>query len=152
MNALTAKRLFLDMSLLEAAGIALGIGIGVITSSYQAPLDSSVDVSRYQNFGIMCGAVVGLGASSLGSIVYAATIRLLHQDYFRAKRYLIGCSLSGAVAAAVTFLVVNASGPSYGMVLREMRPVATDAVVSAIIGSIVGLSAGWVVSKVRGFE
>ena len=129
MNGLTAKRLFLDMSLLEAAGIALGIGIGVITSSYQAPVDSSVDVSRY-----------------------AGTIRLLHQDYFRAKRYLIGCSLSGAVAAAVTFLVVNASGPSYDMVLREMRPVATDAVVSAIIGSIVGLSAGWVVSKARGFE
>ncbi len=152
MNGRTAKRLFVDLSLLEAAGIALGIGIGIITSSYQAPLDSSVDVSRYQNFGIICGAVVGLAASSLGGVVYAATIRLLHQDYFHAKRYLIGCSLSGAVAAAVTYLVVNASGPSYGMAQREMRAMTTDAVVSAIIGAIAGLSAGWVVSKVRGFE
>ncbi len=147
-----ARKLFLDMSLLEAASIALGIGIGIITSSYQKPLDSSVDVSAYQNLGIIFGALVGLAACSLGSLGYIVTIRLLHHEHFHARPYLFACALVGAVAAAVTYMLVNASGPSHGMIQREMLPAATDADMSAIIGSLAGLSAGWVVSKVRGFD
>jgi hypothetical protein len=153
MKGSDAKRVLLDVSFLEVASAALCIGIGIITSSYQQPLNDSIDVSAYQNFGIMCGVVVGLAGCFLGSIGYIVTIRhLLHHEDFHLKSFLFSCALIGGAASTITFILVGVSGVSYGMVEREVLPVATDGVMSAIIGAIVGLSAGWVLNKVRGYD
>jgi len=145
------RRSAADIIWFEVLSVVLGIVIGVVTCSYQSAVNSSTYVGDYQNFGITTGAIVGTGACLLGIVGYIMTSRfVLHYQWFHFKFFLVSCALTGALASFVTYAIVGGSGPSHGMVEREVRAVVADGVMSAVIGGIFGLSAGWVVAKSKG--
>jgi hypothetical protein len=148
-----ARRIWFDVLLVELAGLALGVIIGVITSSYQEAVNAPVDVVAYQNFGIITGTIIGLATCLIGILGYIATTRyFLHHQWFHPGTLLFSGAVVGGVTGLVTYLIVGGAGVSYGMVEREIRAVIADSVISAIMGGGFGVFAAWLISKVRGYE
>jgi hypothetical protein len=152
-NKVVARRAALELLWIELAGVIIGITIGTITSSYQAPVSSLIDVGAYQNFGIITGAIVGAASYLMGTLVYIlVSRRVLQHRWFHFGFFLLCSSLTGGLVSLITYLITGASGTSYGMVERTVPTVVADSIISAVLGGLFGLCAGWVLAKVRGYE